>query len=93
MRLATKCPCGSPVCRHWHVPPAAIQGVSFTVYEARAVAVLLEDPSLLDELETRYRIEHALACPYCGAEGQGGSPAQHVRGCHRDPHYTPSGHQ
>ncbi len=36
------CPCGHPVCKHWHVNGvAARQGVSFTEVQARAVADLL----------------------------------------------------
>ena len=42
MAKAIKCPCGHPACTAWMVDPqAAIQGISFTEREARAVAELL----------------------------------------------------
>lgn len=39
---AFPCPCGHPVCKNWMVSGvAAVQGVSFTEQQARAVAGLL----------------------------------------------------
>ena len=39
---ATKCPCGHPGCRHWHVwPVAAVQGVGFTQKQAEVIVGLL----------------------------------------------------
>ncbi len=39
---ARRCPCGHPSCKSWHVDPvAAVQSVSFTEEQARAVAELL----------------------------------------------------
>lgn len=41
---ASRCPCMRRSCRDWHVEPvAALQGVSFTEAQARAVAKLLND--------------------------------------------------
>lgn len=40
--MAMPCPCGHQHCKNWLVePPAAIQGVSFTEKQAKAVADLL----------------------------------------------------
>jgi hypothetical protein len=39
---ATKCPCGDPICKAWHVSGvASVQGVSFEERQARIVADLL----------------------------------------------------
>lgn len=39
---ASPCPCGHRACEDWHVSPAAaVQGVSFTEKQAKAVADLL----------------------------------------------------
>lgn len=41
---AIRCPCGHNACRSWMVDPvAAVQGVSFSERQARAVAQLLND--------------------------------------------------
>lgn len=46
---AEPCACGHRVCKAWHVHPvAAVQGVSFTEEQARAVA------EFLNELEARH---------------------------------------
>lgn len=40
---ASRCPCGHPSCRDWHVDGvAAVQGVGFTEVQARATAALLD---------------------------------------------------
>jgi len=40
----SKCPCGDPICKDWHVNPvAALQGVHFTEEQAMMVAKLLNE--------------------------------------------------
>ena len=42
--IAKPCPCRNDFCKDWHVEPvAAMQGVSFTEEQARAVAEFLND--------------------------------------------------
>ncbi len=44
MRTVSPCPCQRPNCTCWHVSPeAAVQSVSFTEVQARAVAKLLDE--------------------------------------------------
>ena len=47
---ATKCPCGHPACKHWHVDPiAAVQGVAFTEAQANFIADVLNLAQVIGE--------------------------------------------
>lgn len=57
---AIKCPCNHRACSSWMVDPvAAIQGVSFTETQARAVAALLNNMNYED---TGPRAERLRGC-------------------------------
>lgn len=54
MSRISRCPCGHPVCKDWHVGPASVQGVSFTEDEAKAVAILLTQSAAVEAFALLY---------------------------------------
>lgn len=46
---ALRCPCGDPICKHWHVSDVAeMQGVRFTQAQAELVARVLNNEEAAD---------------------------------------------